>query len=112
MEEMYGEPFQVPSPDETLFTSWFEGGETFRSGLLYKRGNGQIFYFRPGHEAYPTYHNANVQKVIKNAINFVQPKSKVLWEDIHKPTPKSNRPKPIEKISKKGFSVGHPTEKK
>ena len=25
MEEMYGEPFQVPSPDETLFTSWFEG---------------------------------------------------------------------------------------
>ena len=47
MEEMYGEPFQVPSPDETIFTSWFEGGETFRSGLLYKRGNGQIFYFRP-----------------------------------------------------------------
>ena len=55
MEEMYGEPFQVPSPDETIFTSWFEGGETFRSGLLYKRGNGQIFYFRPGHETYPTY---------------------------------------------------------
>ena len=53
-----------------------------------------------------------MQKVIKNAILFVKQKNKVLWEDIHYPTPKSNRPKPIEKISKKGFSVGHPTEEK
>ena len=111
MEEMYGEPFQVPSPDETLFTSWFEGGETFRSGLIYKRGNGQIFYFRPGHEAYPTYHDKNIQKVIKNSIYFIKPKSKYIWEDIHSPKPKSNRPDPIEKIEKKGFSVGHPTQK-
>lgn len=109
MEEMYGEPFQVPSPDETLFTSWFEGGETFRSGLLYKRGNGKIFYFRPGHEAYPTYFDKNVQRVIINAVKYLKP-SKQIWEDIHSPTPKSNRPKPIESISKKGFSVGHPTE--
>ena len=111
MEEMYGEPFQVPSPDETIFTSWFEGGETFRSGLLYKRGNGQIFYFRPGHEAYPTYYNKNIQRVIKNAVNFVKPKNDALWEDIHSPTPKSNRPQPIEKIVKKGISVEHPTNK-
>ena len=110
MEEMYGEPFQVPAPDETLFTSWFEGGETFRSGLLYKRGNGQIFYFRPGHEAYPTYHNQDIQRVIINAVNFVKPKTKSIWEDIHSPIAKSNRPKPIEDIKKKGFSVGHPTE--
>ncbi len=110
MEEMYGEPFQVPSPDETLFTSWFEGGETFRSGLLYKRGNGQIFYFRPGHEAYPTYHNKNIQKVIKNAVHFVKSKNQHIWEDIHYPTPKSNRPKPLEEINKKGLTVEHPTE--
>ena len=109
MEEMYGEPFQVPSPDETLFTSWFEGGETFRSGLLYKRGNGNIFYFRPGHEAYPTYFDKNVQRVIMNAVKYLKP-SKKIWEDIHSPTPKSNRPEPIESISKKGFSVSHPTE--
>ena len=109
MEEMYGEPFQVPSPDETLFTSWFEGGETFRSGLLYKRGNGNIFYFRPGHEAYPTYFDKNVQRVIINAVKYLKP-SKQIWEDIHSPVSKSNRPKPIESISKKGFSVGHPTE--
>ena len=111
MEEMYGEPFQVPSPDETLFTSWFEGGETFRSGLLYKRGNGQIFYFRPGHEAYPTYHDQNIQKIILNAVHYVKRVSKKIWEDNHSPIPTSNRPNPIENITKKGFSVGHPTKK-
>ena len=44
--------------------SWFEGGEVFRSGITYQRGAGRIFYFRPGHETYPTYHNADVLKVI------------------------------------------------
>ena len=111
MEEMYGEPFQVPSPDETLFTSWFEGGETFRSGLLYKRGNGQIFYFRPGNEAYPTYHDPNIQRVILNAVHYVRGVLKNIWADNHSPTPMSNRPNPIENIIKKGFSVGHPIKK-
>ena len=53
--EMYGEPFAIPTPDEIVFISWFEGGEVFRSGCTWKRGNGKIFYFRPGHEAYPIY---------------------------------------------------------
>lgn len=70
-EEMYGEPFGVPEPLETVFISWFQGGEVFRSGLTYKRGAGKIFYFRPGHETYPTYHDLNVQKVIANAVNWV-----------------------------------------
>jgi trehalose utilization protein len=67
-EEMYGEPFGVPEPLETVFVSWFQGGEVFRSGLTYKRGAGNVFYFRPGHETYPTYHDANVQRVIRNAV--------------------------------------------
>ena len=46
--EMYGEPFGIPTPDEQIFISWFEGGEVFRSGATWKRGNGKIFYFRPG----------------------------------------------------------------
>ena len=58
-EEMYGEPFLVPEPLETVLISWFEGGEVFRSGLTYQRGAGRIFYFRPGHETYPTYHDAD-----------------------------------------------------
>jgi len=69
-EEMYGEPFTVPEPLETVFISWFEGGEVFRSGLTYQRGAGKIFYFRPGHEAYPTYHNKQVLQVIHNAARW------------------------------------------
>jgi trehalose utilization protein len=69
-EEMYGEPFGVPEPLETVFVSWFAGGEVFRSGLTYKRGAGNVFYFRPGHETYPTYFNANVQTVLRNAVKW------------------------------------------
>ena len=67
-EEMYGEAFSVPEPLETVFISWFQGGEVFRSGLTWRRGAGNIFYFRPGHETYPTYHDANVKKVLINAV--------------------------------------------
>ena len=69
-EEMYGEHFSVPEPLETVFISWFQGGEVFRSGLTYRRGAGNIFYFRPGHETYPTYHDATVGQVLRNAVNW------------------------------------------
>jgi trehalose utilization protein len=72
-EEMYGEPFDVPQPDELVFVSWFGGGEVFRSGLCYRRGRGRIFYFRPGHEENPSYHNPDVQLVIRNAIRWAAP---------------------------------------
>jgi trehalose utilization protein len=69
-EEMYGEPFGVPEPLETVFISWFQGGEVFRSGLTYKRGAGSVFYFRPGHETYPTYHDNNIRTVLRNAVHW------------------------------------------
>lgn len=69
-EEMYGEPFSVPEPLETVFISWFQGGEVFRSGLTYRRGAGNIFYFRPGHETYPTYHDKSVAQVLRNAVRW------------------------------------------
>lgn len=72
-EEMYGEHFDIPEPDELVFISWFKGGEIFRSGCTYKRGNGKIFYFRPGHETYPTYHNQQIQRVITNAVKWAEP---------------------------------------
>jgi trehalose utilization protein len=72
-EEMYGEHFDIPVPDELIFISWFEGGEVFRSGCTYRRGQGKIFYFRPGHETYPTYHNKEVQRVIANAVRWTAP---------------------------------------
>lgn len=72
-EEMYGEHFDVPAPDELIFVSWFPGGEVFRSGMTYRRGNGKIFYFQPGHETYPSYYNKDVQRVIKNGIHWCAP---------------------------------------
>ncbi len=64
-EEMYGEHFSVPEPVETVFVSWFQGGEVFRSGMTWRRGAGNLFYFRPGHETYPTYHQPEVQRVLQ-----------------------------------------------
>lgn len=72
-EEMYGEPFGIPTPDELIFISWFTGGEVFRSGATWQRGHGRVFYFRPGHETYPTYHQPEVQKVIANAVRWAAP---------------------------------------
>jgi trehalose utilization protein len=71
--EMYGEPFRIPPPDEQVFLSWFEGGEVFRSGCTWKRGQGRIFYFSPGHEAYPIYRDKNVQRVLQNAVRWAAP---------------------------------------
>lgn len=72
-EEMYGEHFDVPAPDELIFISSYPNGEVFRGGMTYRRGNGKIFYFHPGHETYPSYYNEKVQQVIKNAIRWSAP---------------------------------------
>lgn len=71
--EMYGERFDVPAPDTLVTISWFEGGEVFRSGCCYHRGNGKIFYFRPGHETFPVYHQPEVQRVLNNAVEWAAP---------------------------------------
>jgi len=72
-EEMYGEHFDIPEAEATIFISWFTGGEVFRSGCTWTRGQGKIFYFRPGHETYPTYFDANVRKVMANAVRWAAP---------------------------------------
>ena len=86
-EEMYGEHFDVPAPDELVFISWFQGGEVFRSGCCYHRGNGKVFYFRPGHETYPTYYHPDVLHVIQNAIYWAAPSSGPVAERGHFPIP-------------------------
>lgn len=68
--EMYGEPFDIPAADELVFLSWYKGGEVFRSGLTFHRGLGRIFYFSPGHETFPIYHNPMVHHVIGNGIEW------------------------------------------
>ena len=70
-EETYGEPFVIPTPDKLLLIGAYSGGEVFRSGCLYERGNGKIVYFQPGHESFPTYYIPEVQDIIRRAVRFV-----------------------------------------
>lgn len=77
-EEMYGEFFDIPAPDELVFVSWFQGGEVFRSGCCFHRGRGRIFYFQPGHETFPIYHQPEIQQVIKNAVQWAAPQGDIL----------------------------------
>jgi trehalose utilization protein len=67
-QEMYGEPFEIPRPDELVFISSFAGGEVFRGGCCFERGRGRIFYFSPGDQEYPVYHHPDVQRVLANAV--------------------------------------------
>lgn len=71
VEEMYGEPFDIPRPDELVFVSWFAGGEVFRSGCAWRRGRGRVFYLRPGDEEYPTYYDPHVRQVVRNAVRWL-----------------------------------------
>jgi len=89
-EEMYGELFDVPAPDELVFISWFAGGEVFRSGCCYYRGSGKVFYFRPGHETLPTYHMPEVQQVIYNSVLWAAPSHGPEITFGHKPQPIEN----------------------
>ena len=75
-DEMYGEPFDIPRPDETVFIGWFSGGEVFRSGVAYRRGLGKVFYFQPGHETHPIYYDPNIIKIINNAVKWAAPVKK------------------------------------
>jgi trehalose utilization protein len=96
-EEMYGEPFMIAGDAKIILMSWFEGGELFRSGFTFQRGNGRLFYFRPGHEAFPTFYDPNVLKVIGNAIRWIRP-------TLSLPYPKTHAPDAPEKISAKDFA--------
>ena len=69
-QEMYGELFDIPDPDDLIFISSFEGGEVFRSGVTFTRGKGRIFYFSPGDQEYPVYHHPQIQRVLANAVGW------------------------------------------
>ncbi len=86
-EEMYGEYFDIPKPDDVVFMGWFNGGEVFRSGVTFTRGLGKIFYFQPGHETYPIYFNPYVKKIINNAVLWAAPIKRIENQDCPNPKP-------------------------
>ena len=87
-QEMYGEYFDIPAPDELVFLSSFSGGEVFRGGCCFRRGRGRIFYFSPGHETYPVYRQPEVRRVIANGVLWADGEEAPLYPDssIQSPT--------------------------
>ena len=106
--EMYGEYFDIPAPDDLIFISWFQGGEVFRSGCCWHRGRGKIFYFQPGHETYPIYHQREVQQVLINAVRWAAPaaagSSRPVTEFLHVPEP----PEPLGAALRRDSTPGQP----
>ena len=82
---MYGEFFDIPTPDDLVFISSFTGGEVFRSGVTYRRGLGRLFYFSPGDQEYPVYHHPDVRRILRNGVRWVAPSGprKQLTADPH-----------------------------
>ncbi len=76
--EMYGEPFDIPQDGKIVFMSWYEGGNVFRSGVAFERDRGKIFYFSPGHETFPVFHDPVIIKIIGNAIRWAASQEVVL----------------------------------
>jgi trehalose utilization protein len=74
--EMYSEPFHVPAPDEVVFEERWDKGEHFRSGCVWTVGKGRVFYFRPGHETYGVFLQAEPLRVISNATRWLGAKSR------------------------------------
>ncbi len=71
--EMYGERFDIPQDGRIIFMSWYEGGNVFRSGVTFERGHGKVFYFAPGHETFPIFHDPTIIRIIGNAVRWAAP---------------------------------------
>jgi trehalose utilization protein len=69
--EMYDGPFHVPTPDAVIFEEKWDKGDHFPSACLWTVGQGKVFYFRPGHETFPVYHEEYPLKVIENAAQWL-----------------------------------------
>jgi trehalose utilization protein len=93
--EMYGEYFDIPQPDTLVFVHWYQGGEVLRGGACFHRGRGKVFYFSPGHETFPIYHQPEVRRVIANAVRWAAPVQVKGYRDL---TQAPNVPQPLEKL--------------
>jgi len=75
-EEWYGEPFDIPQPDEVVLGGTYcDFQEVARDGVTWTMGKGRVFYFRPGHETFPIYYMQPVRKIIENAVRWLARKT-------------------------------------
>jgi trehalose utilization protein len=92
-QEMYGEFFDIPAPDELVFvSSYSKSVEVFRSGCVFRRGRGRIFYFSPGHETYPVYEQPEIRRVLANAVRWAHQREVSAISN----TTQGEAPKPME----------------
>ncbi len=68
--EMFGEPFDVPEPDDVVCRSTFPEGGEFRSVATFTFGAGRGAYVRPGHETFRIYHHPSVRLILTNAVSW------------------------------------------
>lgn len=92
-EEMYGERFDIPEPDELLMIGWFPGGEVFRSLCTWQRGLGKVVYFQPGHQTHPSYHHPDIQRVIANASTWAAARTPRIPDVYESPNPAAREPR-------------------
>ena len=75
--ERYSNPYAVPKADSVVFEglATLKDGKTEISelGFAWKVGKGRMFYFQAGHETDPVFADANVRKIMANAVKWCAP---------------------------------------
>lgn len=78
--ERYSEPYAIPEPQSVVFEGVHNlkkrGEDPSRIGLCWEVGKGRFFYFQAGHETNPVYYDANVQLILRNAVEWAGPQPK------------------------------------
>ena len=76
--ERYGDPFEVPTPEAVLFDGLYNlpngTTENAQQGMVWTVGKGRVFYFQPGHEAYPIYFQEEIRHIMRNGVEWVAKK--------------------------------------
>jgi trehalose utilization protein len=75
--ERYSDPYAVPEADAIVF----DGVATLKNGSVdpshqgycWTIGKGRMFYFQPGHETNPIFYDANIRKIMANAVKWAAP---------------------------------------
>jgi len=75
--ERYSDPYAVPTPESVVFegvASLKDGGvDPSKQGFTWTIGKGRFFYFQVGHETNPIFYDANVRKIMLNAVKWAAP---------------------------------------